>query len=179
MQSFSRCTCRYNLCVNHQKTEIFQYHKDTDLHKIKKLGTILDEGTEISRRKHLAQLAISKFRKILKNKLKILKTKMCIYNVYVKSILLYNSSTWCSNSMVVMGLDSFHRRQLRACLDIHYPNIVKNEKLYYMTRQTPISEHISKRKTTHLGHILRRDHIIRDILYRIHSLPKEEPRRIS
>ena len=132
---------------------------------------ILDEGAEISRRKHLAQLAMSKFRRIWKNKFINVKTKMCIYNVYVKSILLYNCSTWCSNGMIAKGLDSFHRRQLRACLDIHYPEIVKNEKLYHMTRQTPISDHIAKRRTAHLGHILRRNHPIREILYHIHSLP--------
>ena len=57
---------RYNLCVNHQNTEIFQYHKDTDQRKIKKLVTILDEGPETSCRKHLAQLAMSKFRRIWK-----------------------------------------------------------------------------------------------------------------
>ncbi|XP_075241779.1 uncharacterized protein LOC142336722 [Convolutriloba macropyga] len=162
---------RYNLCVNHQKPEIFQYHKDTDLRKIKKLCTNLDEGAEISRRKHLAQLAMSKFRRIWKNKFINVKTKMCIYDVYVKSILLYNCSTWCSNGMMAMGLDSFHRRQLRACLDIHYPKIVKNEKLYHMTRQTPISDHIAKRRTAHLGHKLRRNHPIQDILYHINSFP--------
>ena len=162
---------RYNLCVNHQKTEIFQYQKDTDLRTIKKLGTILDEGAEISRRKHLAQLAMSKFKRIWKNKFRNVKTKMCIYNVYVKSIILYNCSKWCSNGKIAKELNSFHRRQLRACLDTHYPKIIKNEKLYHMTSQNPISDHIAKRRTTHLGHILRRNHPISDILYHMHSLP--------
>ncbi|XP_075239535.1 uncharacterized protein LOC142335053 [Convolutriloba macropyga] len=164
---------RYNLCVNQQNTEIFQYHKDTDLRKIKKLGTILDEGAEISRRKHLTRLAMSKFRRIWKNKFLNVKTKMCIYNVYVTSILLYPCSTWYSNSTIAKGLYSFHRRQLRACLDIHYPKVVKNEKLYYMTRQTLLSEHIAKQRTGHLGHIQHQIYPIRDLPYHIHSfLPK-------
>ena len=66
----------------------------TDLRKIKKLGTIFDEGAEISRLKHLTQIAMSKFRRIWKNKFINVKTKMCIYNVYATSILLYNCSTW-------------------------------------------------------------------------------------
>ena len=39
-----------------------------------------------------------------------------------------------------------------------------------MTRQTPISDHIAKRRSAHLGHILRRNNPIRDILYHIDSL---------
>ena len=41
--------------MNDTKTKIFQYHNNTDLRKIKIIGTILYEGAEISRRKHLAQ----------------------------------------------------------------------------------------------------------------------------
>ena len=161
----------YNLCVNDEKTELFEYHKETDLRKIKKLGTILDEGAEISRRKHLAQFAMSKYRRIWKNNYINTKTKMKIYNIYVRSILLYNCSTWSSNKTIAKSLDSFHRKQLRSCLNNHYPNLISSKRLYEVTNESPISDHIKRSRLAHLGHILRRNHPTRNILHHIFTLP--------
>ena len=62
---------------------------------LKKLGTILDEGAELSRRKHLADFALSRYRKLWKNTyIPTKKNKIKIYNFYVRSILLYSCSTW-------------------------------------------------------------------------------------
>ena len=68
----------YNLMLNETKTEIIEYKKGSDLRKIKKLGTILDEGTELSRRKQLATLALYKYRKIWKNQFIRVKKKINI-----------------------------------------------------------------------------------------------------
>ena len=89
---------RYNLLVNDSKKEVFRYHKDSDLRK--KLGTILDEKAEINRRKHLPQLAMIKYQKIWKNKFINVRTKTKIYKVYVRSILIYNCSTWTVNETI-------------------------------------------------------------------------------
>ena len=162
---------KYNLKVNPEKTEIFKYHKDTDLRKVRKLGTVLDELAEINRRKHLSQLAMSKYKKIWKNRFINTKKKVKIYNVYVRSILLYNCSTWTSNKSTANKLDAFHRKQLRRVINIRYPKIIKNEDLYKITSQKRISEHILERRKAHLGHILRRNHPIRGILHHIKTLP--------
>ena len=59
---------KYNLQLNESKTEKVRYTRDCNLRKVKKLGTILDEGAEINRRKQLASLAMSKYRRIWRNK---------------------------------------------------------------------------------------------------------------
>ena len=112
-----------------------------------------------------------KYRKIWKNKFINVRTKTKIYNVYVRSILLYNCSTWTVNQTINKQLDSFHRRQLRQCLDVWYPKLIKNDHLYDLTYEFPISELIRARRGAHLGHILRRDNSVKHILQHIKRLP--------
>ena len=167
---------RYNLLVNDSKKEVFRYHKNSGFWKIKKLGTLLDEKAE-NNRKHLAELAMSKYHKIMKNKFINVRTKTKIYNVYVRSILLYNCSTWAFNETINKQLDSFHRRQLRQCLDVRYPKVIKIDHLYDSTKEFPISEHIRARRAAHLGHLLRRIHPVKDILQHIKRLPPVEQQK--
>ena len=159
---------KFGLIVNEEKTEVFTY--DDIKPNIKKLGTILDEKVELNKRKQLAAFAMSKYRKIWKNKFISTRHKVTIYNVYVRSIFLYNCSTWVANKTINNKLDSFHRRQLRQCLNIIYPKIIKNEELYRITKQPVISDYIAKRRIQHLGHILRRDTPTRDILHLVTTI---------
>lgn len=46
--------------------------------------------------------------------------RVCLYNIYVLSILLYRCGTWCSTDRDISGLEAHHRRQLRCVLRIHY-----------------------------------------------------------
>ena len=119
----------YNLQLNESKTEKIRYTRDCNLRKVKKLGTILDEGAEINRRKQLASLAMSKYRRIWRNKYITVRRKVKIYNVYVRSIFLYNCSTWTSNKATEKSLNSFHRRQLKQCLNIKYPKVIKKRRV--------------------------------------------------
>ena len=160
----------YNLNVNDPKTEKATYSKTCDLRKIKKLGTVLDEAAEVSRRKQFSGLAMSKYSKIWRNRHISTEKKVQIYNTYVRSILTYNCSTWVSNKTIANSLNAFHRTQLRRCMNIIYPNIIKNDDLYVKTKTEPISDFIKTRRLAHLGHILRRNSPTRDILYHIHHL---------
>ena len=147
---------KLNLYLNQSKTEIITYLKNAYLKKLKKLGTILDEPTESSRRRQLASMAMIKYRKILRNNFISSKTKIMIHNTYVRSILLCSCSTWCINTTSNDKIDAFHRKQLHQCLAIHYPEIVKNEELYSITKQKDLSTHI-KERLAHLRHILRKN----------------------
>ena len=86
------------------------------------------------------------------------------YYLYMRSILLFISSTWVANNPTYAKIDSFHRKQLRTCLDIRYPKVIKNCKLFNLTKQTPISETNARSRKAHLGHVLRRQTPKRDIL---------------
>ena len=109
---------KYGLTINSEKTEVAIYDGQSNLQKVKKLGTILDEKTEWNRRKQLSSLAMSKYRPIWKNKFIPIKRKMKIYNTYIRSILTYNCSTWTSNKTINKKHDSFHRKQLKRAINI-------------------------------------------------------------
>ena len=70
---------------------------------------------------------------------------------------MYNSETWTLTKKMEEQLDSFHRRLLRIALNYRYPKIIKNSKLYTLTKEAPISETIRKRRLALFGHILRLD----------------------
>ena len=55
------------------------------------------------------------------------------------------------------GTINWHRRLLRIALNVKYPKVISNEKLYNITKETPISERIKRRRLALLGHILRLD----------------------
>ena len=167
---------KFNLQFNQSKTDYTIYHKDTDRRKTKRLGTTQDEFAEYQRRKQLAKLALLKYRKIWKNRYINVKDKMTIYNVYVRSILLYNSSTWVANKSTNTKNDSFHRKQLRTCLDIRYHKIIKSCNLYNLTKQTPNSETVARSLKAHLRHVLIRQTPTRDILeYIVTARPVKKP----
>ena len=83
--------------------------------------------------------------------------KIKIYRTYVETTLLYNSETWTLTTTLEESLNSFHRRLLRIALNVKYPKIISNSKLYKITKETPISKKIQKRRLSLFGHILRLD----------------------
>ncbi|GFR83199.1 hypothetical protein ElyMa_002384100 [Elysia marginata] len=83
-----------------------------------------------------------------------------LYNSLVKSILLYNCGTWALTTTDEKRLDSFHRRQLRRILIIHYPTKITNQSLYKKCSETPLSLQILELRWRLFGHILRRDNSI-------------------
>ena len=110
------------------KTELLTIRKDTEeWKKSKKVGSLLGSKEEIEQRKHLSNLALNKPTNIWKRADKVKqKTRLKLYNSLVKSILLYNCATWALTETDENKLDSFHRRQLRRVLGIHYPTKISN-----------------------------------------------------
>ena len=116
-------------------------------------------------------MALLKYRQIWKNPYINVKDKMTIYSVYVRSILLYNSWTWVANTSANTKIESFHRKQLRTCLDVRYLKIINNFNLYNVTNQIPISGTTARSRKAHLGHVLRRHTPTIDILEHIVTAP--------
>ena len=96
-------------------------------------------------------------RHFFKSKRLSTKHKVKIYKTYVETTLLYNSETWAMTEKQEDSLNSFQRRLLRIALNIKYPKIISNSKLYSITKEIPISEKIKRRRLALLGHILRLD----------------------
>ncbi len=73
----------------------------------------------------------------------------------MKSVLLYNSATWGVSKNDQKGLNSFHRKQLRKVVGVHWPHTISKKKLYNLTKTQPLSITITERRWKLLGHVMR------------------------
>ncbi|GFR69344.1 endonuclease-reverse transcriptase [Elysia marginata] len=152
----------FRLKVNVDKTEHTELRKDKEDWKLtKKVGSLLGSKEDIDHRKHLSNVVLNKLSNIWNRPDKVKqKTRNKLYNSLVKSILLYNCGTWSLTTTDEKRLDSFHRRQLRRILGIHYPTKITNQSLYKKCSETPLSLQILELRWRLFGHILRRDNSI-------------------
>jgi hypothetical protein len=84
-------------------------------------------------------------------------TKIKLFNVYVKSVLLYGCHTWLVTCEIQRKLQSFVNRCLRYIMKSWWPRVISNEKLWEMTSQININKEIRKCKFGWIGHTLRKD----------------------
>ena len=56
------------------------------------LGSLLDTGEDMRRRKQLSIITFNTYKAKLMNKKLLIKTRMRIFNTYITSIFMYNSS---------------------------------------------------------------------------------------
>ena len=159
LEIIARTLQTWNLKVNENKTEYTHIKKDEDeWKKTRKLGTLLGEWEEISRRKNLAIAAHKNMQSIFIRRHKLSEDKRIkLYNALVLPILTYNCGTWALTETQTESIDSFHRRQLRSILGIHYPDIISNKDLYQRCKTGPIRFFITKQRWQLFGHVLRRD----------------------
>ena len=154
---------KYNLLVNEDKTEytnIKREKKKEEEHwrKVKKVGSLIGDEEDMERRKALSTAALNKMHTVWIRKDKISqKRKMLLYKTLVKPVLLYNCGTWGVTAAAEQKMDAFHRKQLKRVLNIKYPTIISNEKLYEISKEKPISQTMRAARWKLLGHILRRD----------------------
>ena len=164
-QNTDKILLQDNLLVNTEKTEntTLERHpgkkgaEKEEWRKVKKLGSLLGDREDITRRKQLATTSLRKLDSLwIRRKVKVLR-RMKLYNALVRSILLYNCSTWGMSTTDENKIDSFHRQQLRQILNIKYPNTIRSKKLYQETKSYAISVDITKARWKMLGHTLRMD----------------------
>jgi hypothetical protein len=84
-------------------------------------------------------------------------TKIKLFNIYVKSILLYGCQTWLVTHKIQRKLQFFANRCLPYILMIWWPRVISNENPWKMTGQININKEIRKRKFGWIGHTLRKD----------------------
>ena len=154
-----------NLHVKESKTENTvierQASRNVELWRhVKKLGSLLgDDPEDIANRKILAIIAMKDVNKIwVRNKKVQEKRRIKLYKSIVKSVMLYNSSTWALRKSDEKALDSFHQQQLRRVLNIKYPHRISCSKLYKRCNELSLSLEILKSRWRMLGHCLRLHH---------------------
>ncbi|KAK3795533.1 hypothetical protein RRG08_036860 [Elysia crispata] len=150
---------KYQLKVNTDKTEFTALSKnEEDWKNAKKVGSLIGDLEDVERRKQLSTAALNKLYHVWMkgNKLKTT-TKIQLYKSLVKSILLYNCSTWALTLTEEEKINAFHRKQLKKVLNIKFPVKITNKSLYKKCQEKPLSLQILKARWNLFGHILRRD----------------------
>ena len=122
---------------------------------IQLLGTKLHTQNDIASRKAKVWQPLQKMNSYIKSKRISTQHKIRLFRTYTEPVLLYNSEAWALTKTLEDSLNSFHRRLLRIALNIKYPKVISNEKLYKITNEIPISRKIKKRRLALFGHILR------------------------
>ena len=124
------------------------------------LGSIVDKegGTEADVRARIgkARGAFVQLKNIWKSNKIGRRTKLRISNSNVKSVLLYGAETWRTTKSTVQKIQTFINKCLRQILKIHWPEKIRNERLWEVTNQLPIEEELLRRRWGWLGHTLRK-----------------------
>ncbi len=151
----------WNLVMNEAKTERTTLvrkddQKDEQWRTVRKLGSLLGESDDISRRK---QLAIVAFRNLMnlwvrRNQISE-KLRLRLYNAFVLPVLTYNMGTWGLTKREEEKIEAFHRKQLRMLLGIHHPNHITNANLYERCGCHRLGLDIVNARWRLFGHILR------------------------
>lgn len=149
-----------NLLVNDTKTEFTTLLRSEKINEkwrtTKKLGSLLGDSEDIMRRKQLSIVTQKDLQNVWIRKDKIKqKTRLKLYKTLVKPVLLYNAGTWGITKTEEKNFDAFHRKQLRIVLGVKYPVIMKNNTVYELSEETPISQQIRLARWRLFGHCLR------------------------
>ena len=83
------------------------------------------------------------------------RTKLCIYNASVGSVLLYGAETWPVTQSVLSTVNIAQTKHLRHVEGLLWHNFVSNEDLLALTAQTPFSVQLAQRTLRWYGHLLR------------------------
>ena len=138
----------------------------------KYLGSTVSTSTsldaEISCRIAKAAAVVAKLNKrVWGNDLLSERTKMCVYQACVLSILLYGSESWMTYPRQERLLNAFHLRCLRRLLHIRWQDRVTNTEVLEHTGSLSMPSLLIQQRLRWLGHAHRMepDHLPREILY--------------
>ncbi len=119
---------------------LFATYKD-----VKKLGSMVNSEQDYKHIVGKARLALKVYSRLWNSKHASTSLKLKIYNTCIKPILRYNTNSIVLPQSKMSKFNSFHRKQLRQVLGVHFPFIVKNEKLHQIARMdTSFTQEIAK-----------------------------------
>ena len=108
--------------VNNKNQDPVKLHHEeiTEVDKFVYLGSVFskDGETDIKSRINKARHVINTLRQIWRSKALSIRNKIRIFNIYVKSVLLYGSETWRVTNTLTLKLQTFTNRWLRNILNI-------------------------------------------------------------
>ncbi|VDP55796.1 unnamed protein product [Schistosoma curassoni] len=81
--------------------------------------------------------------------------KVTIFNMNVKTVLLYGTETWRTTTTIINKVQVFMNSCLHKILNIHWPDTISNSLLCERTNQLPSEEEIMKRRCKWAEHTFR------------------------
>ena len=160
----STCLHRWFLDVNEAKTERTSLRREIDRsaevwRTTKKLGSLLGDAEDVTRRKQLASVAFHRMWTLWLRKQQVSESlRIRLYNAFILPILTYNMGTWALTQAESARLDSFHRLQLKKVLGIKWPQRICNQALYQRCHSEPLSIKATEARWRLFGHVLRMPH---------------------
>ena len=156
---------QWSLNINTTKTEFVNFHlsqkNDADFEKeewrqSKLLGSHMCSNYDILQRCIKGNIAFNSYKNVWLQGRRIKISKLVqIYEAMVVSVIMYNCSSWAATKDILDKLDVCHRNHLRQILNIKYPTVISNKKLYEICNTTPLSQRVKRSRWRMLGHILR------------------------
>ena len=104
-----------------------------------------------------ARAQFNRMRKTWNSPIFYIKTKVRLLNTIVISVLIYGCETWKMNEGDKKKLDSFQNNCLRKKMRIRWPRKISNAELHRRTETGKMSEIVTRRRWTWIGHLLRMD----------------------
>ncbi|VDO88929.1 unnamed protein product [Schistosoma margrebowiei] len=124
------------------------------------LGSIIDEhggcDTDVKAQISKARATYLQMRNIWNSKQLSTNTKVRIFNINVKTVLLYGAKTWRTTKAITQKIQVFINSCLRKILQIRWPDTISKSLQWEKTNQIPTKEEIWKKRWKWIGHILRK-----------------------
>ena len=156
---------QWNLNINTTKTEHVDFHlaqkneddyENEEWRKSQLLGSHMCSIYDINQRCIKGNIAFNSYKNVwLQGRRINIRKLIQIYEAMVVSVIMYNCSSWAATKDTLEKLDVCHRNHLRQILNIKYPTIISNKKLYEICRTKPLSQRVKLSRWRMLGHILR------------------------
>jgi DNA-binding winged helix-turn-helix (wHTH) protein len=150
------------LKINSQKSKIMQTNKKTtegteieeepveELDEFCYHGSMVtnDGGAErdVNIRINTAKGTSAPLRTLWKSKEISRNTKLRIFNINVKSVLLYGCETWKITQNISHKLQTFVHRCLHIIINSRWPEVISNHDLWERIKQKPIATEITKKR---------------------------------
>ena len=170
---------KVGLVINTRKTEIINMNIENaqdcsvegsiikQVDRFKYLGTYLSKDgslkLEFEERLTRAHQAMGMLKNIWNNSNFSIHTKIKIYKVMVRSILIYGHESWYSTVTTDNKLLAFENKALRRILGIKWWDRVSNASIREITGLQPVDEFVRFSRWKWLGHVYRKQGIVRDI----------------
>jgi hypothetical protein len=182
MDALSKSCKDYDMRINKKKTKVMRVCRGTDksvnitvdgiqleqVHQFQYLGSTLSEDAycsqEIKRRIAMGKAAFNQRKELMCQGLTVVLKKR-IMKVLVWSVVLYGSETWTIRQEDERRLEAFEMWTWRRMEKVKWQDMVTNEEVLRRVNEerSPVAT-IRKRQKQWIGHILRHDSLLRDLI---------------